>query len=444
MTYLDELKQKRIIVLGLGVTGIGIVRFLLEKGIRPKVVDSRTTPPGAAWLSQQSTECDAVFGNLAEACLGDCDLLIVSPGIPLYEPNIKKAQDAGVEVIGDIELFARFNTKPVVAVTGSNGKSTVVSLAAAVLKQAGFKVGLGGNIGTAALDLLDQDADVYVLELSSFQLESTYSLHCTSAMILNVTEDHMDRYPDFEAYKAAKQRIYQHAKRVIINADDDNTHYSFNVHSAQEVVSVSLDKGNYCLCISQGKPHFSVDGTPLFGTDALLLLGGHNQFNALSVMALLAPFGVSAKVFEQTFKTFVGLPHRCHLVAEVKGVRYINDSKATNVGATIAAIESLHDELGQIVLIVGGDAKGADLEPLGPVLRKFCKAILSLGKDGAAFLGLHPNAHLVADLDEAVSIASQIATAGDQVLLAPACASIDMYNNYMARGEHFIALVEAL
>lgn len=444
MTYLDELKQKRIIVLGLGVTGIGIVRFLIEKGITPKVVDSRNAPPGAAWLSQQTVECDAVFGNLAEACLSECDLLIVSPGIPLYEPNIVKASQAGVEVIGDIELFARFNSKPVVAVTGSNGKSTVVSLAAAVLKNAGFKVGLGGNIGTAALDLLEQDADIYVLELSSFQLEATYSLHCASAMILNVTEDHMDRYPDFEAYKAAKHRIYQHAKRVIVNADDANTHYSLNQQVNQELVSVALASADYCLTIEQGKPYFSAAGTPLFSTDSLLLLGGHNQFNALSVMALLAPFDVPVDVFEQTFKTFVGLPHRCHLVAEVKGVRYINDSKATNVGATIAAIESLHDELGQILLIVGGDSKGADIEPLGPVLRKHCKAIYSFGQDGTAFLGLHPHATLVADLDEAVKLASQDARAGDQVLLAPACASIDMYSNYMARGDHFIALVEAL
>ncbi|QTH72614.1 UDP-N-acetylmuramoyl-L-alanine--D-glutamate ligase [Pseudoalteromonas xiamenensis] len=444
MTYLDELKQKNIIVLGLGITGIGIVRFLLQHGITPKVVDSRNEPPGAAWLSQQNVDCDAVFGNLAEACLHECDLLIVSPGIPLYEPNIANAITHGVEVIGDIELFARFNDKPVVAVTGSNGKSTVVSLAAAVLKEAGFKVGLGGNIGTAALDLLSLDADVYVLELSSFQLETTHTLHCESAMILNLSEDHMDRYADFAAYCAAKQRIYSHAKRVVVNADDENTHFSMQPNSQQERVTVSLTQGDYSLVVEQQQAKFSAFGEPWFSTNALSLLGGHNQFNALSVMALLQPFNVPVNVFERVFTSFVGLPHRCALVAEVNGVRYINDSKATNVGATIAAIESLNDALGKMIVIVGGDAKGADLSVLKFVLRKYCKSVLAFGQDGKAFLGLHPNAQLVADLGEAVGVAAAQATSGDQVLLAPACASIDMYSNYVARGEHFVSLVEAL
>ncbi|CCQ10348.1 UDP-N-acetylmuramoylalanine--D-glutamate ligase [Pseudoalteromonas luteoviolacea B = ATCC 29581] len=444
MNYQDELKRKKITVLGLGVTGIGIVRFLLEHGVVPKVVDSRPTPPGAHWLAEQAVECDAVFGNLAEACLSDCDMLIVSPGIPLYEPNVAKAINDGVEVIGDIELFARFNQKPVIAVTGSNGKSTVVSLTAAVLKEAGFKVGLGGNIGTSALDLLAVDADVYVLELSSFQLETTYSLHCTSAMILNLTEDHMDRYPDFAAYCQAKQRIYQHAKCVVINADDANTHFSLPREKPKGIVSVALKDADYSVQQNADKAYFAAYGEPWFSTDKLALLGSHNQFNALSVMALLEPFNVPKDVFERVFGQFVGLPHRCHLVSEVKGVRYINDSKATNVGATIAAIESLQDELGQVILIAGGDAKGADLEPLGPVLRKYCKAVLCFGRDGKLFVGLHPQARVVANLDEAVEAAAKIAVAGDQVLLAPACASIDMYTNYMARGDHFVSLVGAL
>ncbi|MFC3033058.1 UDP-N-acetylmuramoyl-L-alanine--D-glutamate ligase [Pseudoalteromonas fenneropenaei] len=444
MNYLESLKDKNITVLGLGVTGLGIVRFLLAHGIVPKVVDSRTAPPGAAWLSQQGVEIEAVFGDLAEACLPNCDMLIISPGIPLYEPNVAKAIAAGVEVIGDIELFARLNTKPVIAVTGSNGKSTVVSLATAVLKAAGYKVGLGGNIGTAALDLLALDADIYVLELSSFQLETTTSLRCKSAMILNVTEDHMDRYPDFAAYRDAKLRIYQHAERVVVNADDANTYFALTPDPQQEQVTVSLTRGDYCVEIAEGKAHFSALGQVCFATNELALLGGHNQFNALAVMALLAPFAVPVGVFKETFASFVGLPHRCQFVAEVNGVRYINDSKATNVGAAIAAIESLADTLGKLVLIVGGDAKGADLAPLGKVLRQHCKAVFSFGQDGAQFLALHPEAQLVANLDEAVQRAQQIATPGDQVVLAPACASIDMYSNYMARGEHFVQLVEGL
>ncbi|MBQ4860808.1 UDP-N-acetylmuramoyl-L-alanine--D-glutamate ligase [Pseudoalteromonas sp. MMG013] len=439
MQYLDELKDKKITVLGLGVTGLGIVRFLLSHQVTPKVVDSCAVPVGADWLADNAPECEAVFGPLAEAGLSYADMVIISPGIALYESSVAHAIAAGVEVIGDIELFARLNNTPVVAVTGSNGKSTVVSLAAEVFKAAGLHVGLGGNIGTSVLALLDTTYDVVVLELSSFQLETTASLECRSAMILNVTEDHMDRYPNFAGYCAAKQRIYKHVEHVVFNADDTLT-----LSNDHKGTSVSIDGGDYSIATVNGVAQFSAHGKTLLPVSTLNMLGRHNQFNALAVLALLAPFNLSMNAFASAFSTFKGLEHRCQLVTEYNGVRYFNDSKATNVGATVAALESLHNEQGKILLILGGDAKGADLQPLMAPLQKYCKAIFCFGKDGAQFLRLHEQANLVSGLDEAVHKASSIASDGDSILLAPACASIDMYPNYMMRGEAFCKLVMEL
>lgn len=436
MTYIEQLQKKHVTVLGLGVTGQGIVRFLLSHGINPKVVDSRPVPPGSDWLSHNAPECEAVFGNLADAALAQTDLIIISPGIPLFEQSVAAAIAEGVEVIGDIELFARLNTRPVIAVTGSNGKSTVVTLATEVLKAAGLKVGLGGNIGTSVLSLLEQSHDVYVLELSSFQLETTHSLACLSAMILNITEDHMDRYPDFQAYIEAKQRIYQHVEHIVFNAED---HYTFAQHGQGS--SVSLTEGDYHLMTFDGEPHFAHKQTPLLPVKTLAMVGRHNQFNALAVLALLAPMQLPMQAFASAFASFTGLPHRCQLVADVAGVRYFNDSKATNVGSTVAAIDSLASGRKNIILIVGGDAKGADLSPLKTPLTAHCKALFCFGQDGAQFMPLLRNSHQVSNLEEAVLAAKTIATNGDIVLLAPACASIDMYPNYMARGDEFVRLV---
>ncbi|TMN92283.1 UDP-N-acetylmuramoyl-L-alanine--D-glutamate ligase [Pseudoalteromonas phenolica] len=439
MQYLNELKNKNITVLGLGITGLGIVRFLLSHGITPRVVDSRAVPPGSQWLADNAPDCEAVFGSLAQASLPSADLIIISPGIALFEQSVAEAIAQGVEVIGDIELFARLNTKPVIAVTGSNGKSTVVSLATEVLKEAGYKVGLGGNIGTAALDLLEQDFDVFVLELSSFQLETTQSLVCTSAMILNVTEDHMDRYPDFAAYCQAKQRIYQHAKHVVFNAIDNNTFANAGVG-----VSVALAQADYCLQTHDGDLYFAAHQQPVLPVSSLTMVGKHNQFNALAVMALLEPFNIDKAAFAAAFKNFTGLAHRCQLVADVAGVKYFNDSKATNVGATVAALESLKDDVNKIVLIAGGDAKGADLSSLREPLQAACRAVICFGQDGAKFLPLHEQSQLVADLQQAIVKAQSLAQNGDAVLLAPACASIDMFPNYMVRGEAFCKVVAEL
>ena len=438
MTYLNEMKNKHITVLGLGVTGLGIVRFLLSQGLTPNVVDSRQSPPGCDWLQQHAPNLTTQFGDLATAQLESADMIIISPGLSLTLPAVAQAMQAGVEVIGDIELFARLTDKPVVAVTGSNGKSTVVTLAYEVLKTAGYKVGLGGNIGTAALDLLADDFDVYVLELSSFQLDTMQSLKPVSATVLNVSEDHLDRYPSYQAYIDSKQTIYANAALAIVNKTDPATYTQ-----TMPQLSFGLENADYCLMTYQGDSYFSYQGKALLPVSSLAVVGRHNRLNALAVMALLSPFDISASQFAQAFSQFTGLAHRCQFVAEQAGVKYFNDSKATNVGATIAAIESLADQAKQLVVIAGGDAKGADLDSLKPYLQQQVKALICFGKDAKALVALTDKGHLTENMQQAVMLAKQLATAGDIVLLAPACASIDMYNNYMQRGEHFSQCVLA-
>lgn len=438
MTYLNEIKNKQVTVLGLGVTGLGIVRFLLSQGLTPNVVDSRQSPPGCDWLQQHALHLNTHFGDLTTAKLDSADMIIISPGLSLTLPAVAQAMQAGVEVIGDIELFARLTDKPVVAVTGSNGKSTVVTLAYQVLKSAGYKVGLGGNIGTAALDLLSDGFDVYVLELSSFQLDTTRSLKSISATVLNVSEDHLDRYVSYQAYIESKQTIYANTALAVVNSSDAATH-----SQVMPQLSFGIDNGDYSLMSHQGVQYFSYQNTPLLPVSSLAVVGRHNQLNALAVMALLSPFDITVEQYAQAFGEFTGLPHRCQFVAEQAGVTYFNDSKATNVGATIAAIESLADQAKQLIVIAGGDAKGADLDSLKPYLQQQVKALICFGKDAKALVALTDKGHLTNNMEQAVALAKQLATAGDIVLLAPACASIDMYNNYMQRGDHFSQCVLA-
>ncbi|MCQ8879981.1 UDP-N-acetylmuramoyl-L-alanine--D-glutamate ligase [Pseudoalteromonas shioyasakiensis] len=438
MSYLNEIQNKRITVLGLGVTGLGIVRFLLSHNIAPTIADSRVTPPGIDWLNEHAPKLSTHFGDLDSAALSAEDIIIISPGLSLSTPAVVEAIAAGVEVIGDIELFARLNDKPVIAVTGSNGKSTVVTLAFEVLKTAGFKVGLGGNIGTAVLDLLAGDFDVFVLELSSFQLDTTKSLKPVSATVLNVSEDHLDRYVNYQAYIDSKQTIYTHAALAVVNKNDLATHCDINPQ-----VNFALSNADYCLSTYNGEPYFTAHGKAVLPVSSLGVVGSHNQLNALSVMALLQPFDIAVEQLSQAFSAFKGLAHRCQFVAEQAGVKYFNDSKATNVGATIAAIDSLADQAKQLIVIAGGDAKGADLDALKPYLQDKVKALICFGKDAQALVALTDKGRLTENMPQAVSLAKQLAEDGDYVLLAPACASIDMYNNYMQRGDHFSECVKA-
>ncbi|MEM0516512.1 UDP-N-acetylmuramoyl-L-alanine--D-glutamate ligase [Pseudoalteromonas sp. YIC-827] len=435
MGYLKTLKNKRIAVLGLGVSGLGTVRFLHAHKLAPVLIDSRQQVPTQLWLDSYVPHLEQRFGPLNDADLTSFDLILIGPGLALSTPEVQQAIAAGVEVIGDVELFARINTKPVLAVTGSNGKSTVVSLLAKVLERGGLQIGLGGNIGTAVLDLLALDADAYVLELSSFQLETTSSLAAKSACILNLCEDHMDRYQDMGGYIDAKQRIYQGCELAVFNSEDADT-APLQSNSAERI-SFALEQGDYHIMMHQGQAYFAFRQQPILPCASSLLPGSHNRLNVLAVMAMCHAFAFDAGVYERALQEFPGLDHRCQYVDTLNGVRYFNDSKATNVGATIAAINGFADEPGRLILIAGGDAKGADLTPLQEPLLNQVAELICLGKDGGAIAALKPGSHLVGDMAEAVRCAKACARDGDIVLLAPACASLDMYVNYMVRGNDF-------
>ena len=446
MTHLSERKMAAsIVIIGLGQTGLSCVRYFLKQGIVPVVVDSRDAPPGQDELPAQVR---LYKGGLHPEILLQAKQLVVSPGIAIATPEIAAAQQQGVEVIGDIELFVRAATAPIIAITGSNGKSTVTTLVGEMANAAGVKTAIGGNIGIPALDLLDvaEPYQLYVLELSSFQLETTHSLKAVAATVLNVTDDHLDRYPDFDAYRQAKLSIYQDAQTVVTNRDDVLTACPEQDNTRGAVqCSFGADDADYGLIQQRGCTWLAYQGDGIISADDLQITGVHNLMNALSAIALLDAAGVDRIKTLPGLKQFTGLAHRCEFIRKLNDVMWINDTKATNVGATLAALDGLKSSVkGRLYLIAGGDGKGADFGPLVPALRDNIALTYCFGKDGARVAGLAENTKLVADLDTAIAEISQLVQPGDWVLLSPACASIDMYANFMARGDHFRALVKAL
>ncbi|MGX9461019.1 UDP-N-acetylmuramoyl-L-alanine--D-glutamate ligase [Shewanella sp. A14] len=429
------------IVLGLGATGLSAVRFLVAKGIKPLVMDSRRNPPGAVALAQEFADIELLAGGFDCRYLVQAKQIIISPGVPIDTPEVRAAVDMGIEVIGDVELFARelAERKPcVVGITGSNGKSTVTTLVYDMLRAAGMSVAIGGNIGTPALDLLADNIDFYVLELSSFQLETTHSLNCIAATCLNVSEDHMDRYSDLNSYREAKLRLYTQSRFVMYNRDDRLT-YPLE----------PMNQNNFGLGVPEGDEWGLSDGKIFHGDSEIInlsdvrLIGSHNHANLLAAMALADACGVAKDAMIAVAKSFVGLSHRCELIAIKQGVSYINDSKATNVGATVAALEGLNSHLGDLYLIAGGDGKGGDFSPLAGPLDNITQ-LITLGRDGPKIAKLKADSLQVASMAEAVTKAAELATSGDIVLLSPACASLDMYKNFMARGDDFKQCVELL
>lgn len=436
---------ERIGVIGLGVTGLSAARFLRRHELQPVLFDTR--PEAAAKLlnDEQLSQCEQYFGPLQLEDLLGLDLVIMSPGIAFKDPALLMARDAGVEFVSDIELFARLVEVPVLAVTGSNGKSTVVSLTAHMLAHCGRKVGLGGNIGTPALDLLGQGFDSIVLELSSFQLEQTYSLEPAAACVLNVTPDHMDRYINFDAYSRTKNRIYRKAEVLVFNRDDHRT-LPLRTRALQHVVSFGLgsDDNNFALELIDGEEFITFSGQPIMAAADLPIPGDYNKVNVMAALALVAALGTDLEEAASAVSVFKALPHRCQLVKEAKHVRWVNDSKATNIGATIAALEGLRSDVsGKLILIAGGDAKGTDLSPLKNALEQV-DVLITLGRDGAKIAALKSGAVQVETLAQAVKEAAGHATKGSMVLLSPACASLDMFTDYKQRGNVFTAAVEAL
>lgn len=457
---------KRILILGLGQTGLSVLHYCLARGITPVVMDTRSHPPGADQLPDTIEHYfgELEHGGLTLAPLLAADLIIASPGVPLATPELQQALSAGVEIIGDIELLVRDCARgdkpvPIIAITGSNGKSTVTTLVGEMAVEAGIKVGVGGNIGTPALDLLlgsDKKAaselELVILELSSFQLETTPSLAALAATVLNISEDHLDRYDSLTHYRDTKLGIYRNTALAVFNREDDQTWPSILL--ATDTVPTSsfgLDDQAYGRIKHDGQLWLSRDGQPVLPVSELKILGSHNQLNALAAMALADKVAIPQEAQINVLRRFTGLKHRCQFVADKKGVRWINDSKATNVGATLAAIDGLANsnsvnetKIGRLWLIAGGQGKGQDFSPLVPLLKDKLAGMVCFGQDRQQLLALADNTEEVADLEQAVAWCAAQATAGDTVLFAPACASLDMYGNYQLRGEHFIRLVEAL
>lgn len=438
--------DKKVAVLGLGVTGLSCVNFLRHEGYRVSVFDTRENPPGADKLNAQS---ELIKGPLNGELLTDFSLIIASPGIALATPALHYAAQAGCEIIGDIELFARtlkterYCHAKLVTITGSNGKSTVTSLLGEMALEAGVKVAVGGNIGVPALDLLSPEIDLYILELSSFQLETTHSLNADIATILNVSEDHLDRYDSYHHYAQTKQLIYQQSKKALFNRDDLLTYPN---REQQPKVSFGFDNGLYGLMKdADNKVFLAKEGKPLLAVELLKLSGKHNWMNALAAYALGEAVDLNSDAMLRTLQKYSGLAHRCEFVADINGVRWINDSKATNVGATQAALDGLSETIsGDLHVILGGEGKGADFRELISVLDDVKGKIVCFGKDGQKIARCNERAQLVENLDAAVKLIATSSKAGDLVILSPACASLDMYPNFMARGEHFKALVKSL
>ncbi len=438
------------LIVGLGRSGVSAARHLAALGWQLAVTDSRLHPPGSAELAAFAPQAICRFGGFDPALLAAAGLVVVSPGVSLAEPMLRSATERGMTLVGDIELFARAQQArvPVTGITGTNGKSTVTTLVGQMVEAAGLPVCIGGNLGTPALDLLGSAAPAhYVLELSSFQLETTHSLELAAAGVLNLSHDHMDRYASMADYAAAKARILRRCGTAVINADDPWT--AAMPSPGQRRLSFSIDEGvaaDYRLSRdpASGEDWLHGHGERLLPTSELRLAGLHNAANALAAIALGDAIGLPRAAMLCALRRFTGLPHRSQWVRDRQGVHFINDSKGTNVGATLAAVAGLP---GTLVWVAGGDGKGQDFTPLAAALAGRTRLAVLIGRDAPRLADLLEGICPVRrcdTLEEAVAVAAEAALAGDTVLLSPACASLDMFRDYSHRGDVFTAAVGSL
>lgn len=434
------------LVAGLGITGQSVLRYFHRQGESCLAFDTRADF-NCSQLASEYPEIDFATGQLPNAWSSKITSIVLSPGIAKSSEWLNIFHQQGIPIIGDIELFARTVGKPIVAITGSNGKSTVATLTSEVLKTAGYRVGLGGNIGVPALDLIthDQKYDVFVLELSSFQLETTYSLQPCSATVLNISEDHMDRYDSLNDYMQAKMTILNDTEWAILSNDFVKSPNFERVLFFGLLRAEHLAENQYGILVQHHQNWLGYGNTPLMNLDQMAQQGEHHWLNALATMALCHPFKVSPEHYQQVFSAFTGLPHRTQLVLKNNNVSWINDSKGTNVGATLTAIQSQAEQIsGKVVLIAGGVGKDADFSPLASAIETSCRKVILFGRD-RQILADHFEAKqvvLVKTLEQAIDQAKILAQSGDSVLFSPACASFDQFANYIARGEAFEALVK--
>ena len=436
----------KFVIIGLGVTGLSCAKFLAKFNEDFIIVDTREQPPLLAELQSKLPAAKIILGCKSDN-LPLAKIAVVSPGMSLTDPMIQFYCHNQAEIIGDVELFARHVKVPVIAITGTNAKSTVTTLVAKMLQAAGKIVAVGGNLGVPALDLLSEtNAEVMVLELSSFQLETTYSLRPTVATILNISEDHLDRHGTIENYIQAKRRIYSQAAAIVVNADDANTDFASN-----DKISFTLGqpgKQQFGIISANQQRFLSFGEEKLLNCAELPVPGSHYQANALAAMAICYKAGIDFSAMITTLKQFLGLAHRCEVVRTLQQVLWINDSKGTNIGATQAALKGIGAAIeGSIILIAGGVGKGADFRQLIPEIQQFVSYIILFGQDAAVMAQAFDNIvsfQQVENLSAAVSVARQLAQPNDCVLLSPACASYDMFKNFEHRGDVFKQLVNEL
>lgn len=436
---------KTILVLGLGRSGCSAAQWLARQGARVRVADQSDAPPAAHALQDRLPEVTQYLGTGWTAAFEGVDGIVISPGVPANQAPIIAAHNAGVPIMSDVEVFARAvaSNAQVVAITGSNGKSTVTTMVGEICQAAGWQTRMAGNIGVPVLDALDDSVQAYVLELSSFQLEHIEHLHCNAAVVLNLSEDHLDRYTDMQAYGQAKARIYQSCDVQVVNRQDGPA--ARLATGSGKTVSFGLDSPpfgtDYGLCEGELRRGSHV----LLQANTLRVAGSHNIANALAAWALASALGIADEVIARSLQAFRGLPHRVQWVANVTGVDYYDDSKGTNVGATVAAVRGLSRPL---VLIAGGDGKGQDFSPLSEVLGHAARAVVLIGRDAdriaAAIAGSDVPVLRAGSMEQAVHMAHVQAQPGDAVLLSPACASFDMFDNYAHRAQVFVNAVDTL
>lgn len=444
----DPSLQGLQVIVGLGKTGLSCLHYLHALGCEIAVTDSRPNPPGLDELKRDFPAVTFSVGQFDAALCARAQQLIVSPGVALAEPAVAAAVNKGIPAIGDIELFVRRATAPIVAITGSNGKSTVTTLVGEMAHAAKLNVKVGGNLGIPVLDLLDDQADLYVLELSSFQLETTHSLQAAAAVILNLSEDHMDRYNGLDAYLQAKQRIYNACKVAIINRDDPLIWKNL---ALTNTVSFGLDipqENNFGLRQINGSWYLAQGEKNLLESRELIIKGRHQMANALAALALGQAVQLPMPAMLNALKVFPGLSHRCQWIATYHGVAWYNDSKATNVASAKASIEGLGmDITGKLIVIAGGQGKNADFSPLRESLKQYARLLILIGQDASMMATALKNSVEIAhanSLETAINMAHAQATSGDAVILAPACASFDMFKNFEHRGDMFVQAVRNL
>ena len=452
-----ELNGKQALVLGLGDTGLSMARWLARRGAGVRVADTREMPPCAAELARALPQATLETGAFRESSFDTADLIAISPGISVREPAVARARARGVPVWGDIELFAQAvqaHARPrILAITGTNGKTTVTAMTGALCRAAGLDAGVAGNIAPPVLDALMQreDAgsppDVWVLELSSFQLETTYSLNATAAVVLNLSQDHCDRYHGLEDYAAAKARVFNGTGIQIVNRDDPYSRAMAKTERRAFTFGLGEPelKGDWGIAERAGRTWLAENGDRLLPVEELRVAGLQNAANALAALALCRAIDLPYALLLDGLRAFRGLRHRVERVAEIEGVVFFDDSKGTNVGATVAALSGIGRPA---VLIAGGDGKGQDFAPLAPAVAVHARAVVLIGRDGPAIgralAGSGVPVLAATTLPEAVELAFGVAQSGDAVLLSPACASFDMFRNYEHRAQVFVAAVQAL